>query len=65
MLFGRSDALKSVRRYILSKQCVFVAAYTICNKYGNKCMDIWILYRGYINLMATDFFFSNFSISCI
>ena len=44
-----SDILKSLRCYnLLCMQYVFLAAYTICNKYGHYCMDIWILYRGCI-----------------
>jgi len=36
--------IKSVRRYsLLCKQCVFVAACLICNKYGRYCMDVYIL----------------------
>ena len=41
--------IRSVRRYnLLCKQCVFVAAYTACNKYRCYCMDILILYCEHI-----------------
>jgi len=44
-----SDTIKSVRHHnLLCKQCVFVAAYAICSKYGRYCMEIQILYRGRI-----------------
>jgi len=34
-----SGTIRSVWGYnLLCKQCVFVAAYTVCNKYGCYCM---------------------------
>jgi hypothetical protein len=44
ILFGhrRVITIKPVWRYnILYKQCVYVALYTICNEYGNYCVDIY------------------------
>jgi hypothetical protein len=43
------DTITSAQLYkLLCKQCVFVAAYTICSKYGCWCMDILILYCDHI-----------------